>query len=351
MSLDGSVPEQAGPRLTFAWAGDFSEGLAPVKDGGRFGYIDTSGALRIAAAFDYAGGFSGGRAPVLLGGKWGYLDATGRMAIPAVYDWSGNFREGLAPVSSGGEYGFIDSNGAFAGPLRFSDARPYSGGYAAVRIGDEENGAWGFVDRAGRLAIPPLFNDVPGGFSEGFAVVRMENERPFRSGYVDSSGGFAFDTLYDAAGDFREGLAPVGRGEWRGNRFQGSWGYVDTTGRPVIGITFAEAGPFQRGKALVRLQDGSYARIGRDGRVLDAFREDLEILPGSSGGMLTYMLHKRFGFLDPGSGASIDPVFADAGEFRQGWARVRLAGAGGGMWAYIDGNGRYLGNGDDPAAR
>ena len=139
------------PRLRFDWAGDFSEGLAPVQVDGRFGYIDTSGGFRIKPGFAYAGGFSCGRAPALMNGRWGYLDATGAVAIPAAYDWAGAFSEGLAPVVADSAYGYIDTTGAFAGPLRFSDARPYSGGYAAVRFGDAENGAWGFVDRQGGL--------------------------------------------------------------------------------------------------------------------------------------------------------------------------------------------------------
>jgi hypothetical protein len=338
------------PRLRFDWAGDFSDGLAPVKADGRFGFIDTAGRYRIMPGLEYAGGFSCGRAPALIGGRWGYLDVTGAIAIPAAYDWAGAFREGLAPVAADSTYGFIDTTGAYAGPLRFSDARPYSGGYAAVRFG--EDGAWGFVDRQGSLAIPPLFNDVPGGFSEGLALVRMENERPFRSGFIDTSGGFAIDTLYDAAGDFHQGRAPVGRGEWHGNRFEGAWGYVDTTGRLVTGLTYLEAGPFQDGIALVRLlKGGGNALIGRDGRIITAFRDDAEVETGPESGMVTYKLHNLRGLLNPATGAAIPAAFAEAGALRQGWARVRIAGLDRRAWAYIDGNGRFLGGVADAATR
>lgn len=340
------------PRLRFDWAGDFSEGLAPVQVDGRFGFIGTSGEIRIEPRFEYAGGFSCGRAPALAGGRWGYLDATGSFAIPAAYDWAGAFREGLAPVAADSAYGYIDTNGAYAGPMRFSDARAYSGGYAAVRFGDGENGAWGFVDRQGSMAIPPLFDDVPGGFSEGLALVRVESEMPYRSGFIDTSGGFAIDTLYDAAGDFHQGRAAVGRGEWRGNRFEGVWGYVDTTGRLVTGLTYLEAGPFQDGTALVRLLNGGgYVLIGLDGRIAASFREDAEVETGPEGGMVTYKLHNRLGLLDPADGKATPAVFAEAGALRQGWARVRLAGKGRGAWAYIDREGRFLGGVGNAAAR
>lgn len=340
------------PRLRFSAAGDFSEGMAPVGTDGRFGFIDTTGAYRIAPLFEYAGGFSGNRAPVLVSGAWGYVDVTGAMAIPAVYDWAGAFREGLAPVAADGQYMFIDSAGTPAGPLRFSDARPYSGGYAAVRLGDGDYGAWGFVDRTGALAIPPLFDDVPGGFSEGLAVVKMENERPFRAGFIDSSGGFAFDTLYDAAGDFHEGRAPVGRGEWRGNRFAGLWGYADTTGRPVTALTYAEAGPFHGGMALVRFPNGGgYALIDKEGAIVKAFRADAGMRRGPESGMVTYKLQNLCGFLDPGTGRDIPPAFSEAGEMKGGMARVRLPGSGERSWTYISADGIFLGGGADAEKR
>lgn len=333
------------PRLRFTWAGDFSGGLAPAGMDGKFGFIDTSGAYRIAPLFGYAGGFSGNRAPVLLSGSWGYVDVTGAVAIPPVYDWAGPFHEGLAPVAADGQYLFIDTAGTPAGPLRFSDARPYSGGYAAVRLGEGGYGAWGFLDASGALAIPPLFDDVPFGFSEGLAVVKMEIERPYRAGFIDSSGGFAFDTLYDAAEGFHEGRAPVGRGEWRGNRFEGLWGYADTTGRPVTPVTYAEAGPFRDGKALVRFPDGGgYALIGKDGSILRSFRADAEIKRGTGSGMVTYRLQKLWGFLDPETGRTIPAGFSEAGDMVEGMARVRLPGPLERAWTFIGGDGAFMGS-------
>lgn len=350
MALSAPPRAPAFPGLRFPWAGDFAQGLAPVQVDGKYGFIDTLGRRPIAPEFDYAGGFSENRAPVLIGGKWGYLDVTGRVAIPPVFDFAGAFAEGLALVATEAGYGFIDSAGAPVGDMQYSDARPFSEGLAAVRVGFDDYSAWGFVDRRGDLAIPPLFTDVPGGFSEGYAVVRTESEMPYRSGFIDSSGGFAIDTLYDAAGDFHEGLAPVGRGEWRGNRFQGTWGYVDGTGRLATPLAYAWAGAFREGKALVRLAAGGYAWIGRDGRVLRAFREDLEVVRQEEGDLVTYKLHDACGFLDSLGGVPVGTPFAEAGTFRQGWARVRLITDGPIVWGYIGRDGRYLGGSSSMAA-
>jgi hypothetical protein len=70
VQLEGSwgyVDERGVPRikLRWEWAGDFAEGLAPVKErSGRCGYIDRQGNIAIAARFRACGAFSGGRAKV-----------------------------------------------------------------------------------------------------------------------------------------------------------------------------------------------------------------------------------------------------------------------------------------------
>lgn len=331
------------PGIHFAWAGDFAEGLAPVREGGKYGFIDTSGGMRIGPAYACAGGFSGNRAPAMMDGKWGYLDVTGRAVIPARFDYAGAFREGLAPVAVQDSFGFIDSNGTPVGGMDYTDARPYSEGLAAVRVGFDDYSAWGFVDKRGEMAIPPLFTDVPGGFSGGLAVVKMEGELPYRSGFIDTSGGFAIDTLYDAAGDFHEGRAPVGRGEWMGGRFRGVWGYIDTSGRLATPLAYSSAGAFREGRALVRLSGGGNAWIDPQGAVLSAFPEDLEIARPETGDLVTYKVRERCGFLDPSGRRITPPVFSEAGDFRQGRARVRLVTGQADIWGYIDGNGRYLG--------
>ncbi len=333
------------PSLRFAWVGDFSEALAAVEIGGKYGYLDSSGEMRIAPSFQGAAGFSGGLAPVLIDGRWGYVDVTGGIAIAPAFAWAGGFHEGRAAVSGDSGYYFIDSAGVPIGRSHFSDIRDFSGGLAAVRFGTGEDYAWGFIDRKGSLAIPPLFTEAPSGFSEGLARVQMETERPWRAGFIDSTGGYAIDTLYDAAADFHEGLAAVGRGEWRGTRFTGSYGYVDRGGRPVIAPGFTAAGPFRDGRALVRLAQGGSALIDRTGRVVRAFPADVEVAAGQDGSIVTYRLRGGGGLIDLETGAITEATFTEAGPLRQGWARVRFRGAEPEAWAFIGGDGAYMGGG------
>ena len=339
-----AASESALPQRHFASAGDFSEGLAPVLLDGGYGFMDTAGAMRIPPSYSYAGGFSCNRAPVLAGGKWGYVDASGGESIPPAFDWAGRFSECLAPVATSEGYGFIDTNGVRVGAGNYTDARAFSEGFAAIRTGTGENAAWGFLDKMGAEAIPPLFPDVPAGFSEGLAAVRVESERPFRSGFIDSSGGFAIDTLYDLAGGFSEGLAPVGKGAWRGEHFRGIWGYVDRTGRLVIAPAYEWASGFRNGKALVRLAGSGFRLIGRDGTILVSYPDGMEIPSPPDGDMVTFKIRNRYGFLDSSGAEILPPVFSDAGTSRQGWARARIGSGMRGAWVFIDRDGRFLGD-------
>ena len=72
----------------------FSEGLAAVKSGNKWGFIDKTGKVVIQFNYDGAGGFSEGLAPVCIRSKWwdekllekwGYINKTGKIMWPIAY--------------------------------------------------------------------------------------------------------------------------------------------------------------------------------------------------------------------------------------------------------------------------
>jgi len=92
------------------------------------GYIDTNGKMVIAPQFEnvsdrdgddadfswdcyYVGNFSEGLAAVTLGDKWGYVDKDGRMVIATLFDDARDFAAGLAAVKLDKKWGFIDKSG------------------------------------------------------------------------------------------------------------------------------------------------------------------------------------------------------------------------------------------------
>lgn len=138
---------------------DFTEGLAAVRIGDKWGFVDNVGKLVISAKFhDWSGGddigeFSEGLARITVFDKAGYIDRSGRFVISAKYDSAGDFHEGLAAVTINSKTGFINKRGNVVIPLRFFAASPFRNGISNVQIGSKI----GFVDKIGRYVIKPKF--------------------------------------------------------------------------------------------------------------------------------------------------------------------------------------------------
>lgn len=91
--------------------GDFSEGLAPVRDGSLMGYIDNRGAVTIPPAFDQAESFSEGLAAAKQGSLWGYIDKAGKWAIQPRFATAYRFVDGLALVKTTAHWAYVDRSG------------------------------------------------------------------------------------------------------------------------------------------------------------------------------------------------------------------------------------------------
>ena len=157
------------------------------------------------------------------GSKRGYLNAKGKTIIPARFDEASDFKEGVALVRLGAQRGFIDHTGKFVAklPAQCVDAGPLSEGLAAVVIKDSKGEPkWGFVDKVGKVVIPPLywvdvrwFNCNPPAFSEGLAPVAIGDDVHHKYGYLDKTGKFKIAPQFKQATEFVDGLAQVQTGD------------------------------------------------------------------------------------------------------------------------------------------
>ena len=87
------------------------------------GFLDKQLNVVIKPAFQEIQRFSQGMAAVKIGGKWGYIDKTGKLVVPAIFDTAEPFIGGLAAVdqstTSNGFTGYIDRTGKKV--INFSD--------------------------------------------------------------------------------------------------------------------------------------------------------------------------------------------------------------------------------------
>jgi hypothetical protein len=219
----------------------FVDGLAKVKKGEKFGYVDKTGRFVIEARFANAEDFSEEVAAVrsnesfssLEGGhessvKYGFIDRSGKLVIKPQFDGVESFSEGLAVVNIGYKYGYIDKTGKVVIAPRFDSAFAFSEGLAKVVIGDRS----GFIDTKGKLVISPRFahsgfgNSINyNGFKGGLAAVEVNG----KTGYIDKTGKLVISARYRYGSDFNSGLALVHEGEIE----TGKSYYINKSGKVV----------------------------------------------------------------------------------------------------------------------
>lgn len=83
------------------------EGYAAVKQGGKWGFVDTDGQLCIPCRYDDALSFGQHLAAVEVDGLWGYISLSGELVIPAEFVQAKSFGNGSAPVLTQRGWQFI----------------------------------------------------------------------------------------------------------------------------------------------------------------------------------------------------------------------------------------------------
>jgi hypothetical protein len=178
-------------------------------------------------------------------------------------------------------FSFIDKSGKIITRQRFDDAKNFSEGLAAVQVG----GKWGFINKSGQMVISPQFEEerpswltgMVGSFSDGLALVKINEHW----GYIDKTGNFAIPPQFRTAGDFSDGLAPVG--EWdEEKRDYTNYYFINKKGKQAFRGKFALASHFFKGLAHVKLIEapqtknnhyryGKFAYIDTKGKVLFSY--------------------------------------------------------------------------------
>ncbi len=183
--------------------------------------------------------------PIKEVGKWGYMNRDGHLAIAPKFDAAWPFSEGRAMVQSNGLLGYIDATGDFVVEPMYEDAWYFSNGLAPVR----DDTQWSFIDRDGRTVVSGVFEIRPDD-SEGSGVVTVELDRvrvDGRYGFKNANGQVVIDPKYDQAWYFVDGLARV--------QIDGLWGYIDRNGDMKIEPEFDVAWDFEDGIARVKVGD------------------------------------------------------------------------------------------------
>jgi len=286
--------------------------------GGKYGFMDDDGTVRVPARFDEALNFAENMAPaarvegteVYQDGKagrgcrikalrWGYIGPTGEEVIKFRYSAARQFSEGRAAVQSGTKWGFIDNRGRWVASPRFQEVSDFHNGMALAQSAN--NGPYGYIDKEGNLAVKPRFwkagdylDDVavvqppPTGNVLNVLLVDRKDRVIARKGWLQL---------------LREGVVAYG------DSYRGPFGLMNAAGEIITPTAFDSVNPF----------DGSIAAAKKAGRwiFIDLGGSTVAMIDsvGAMGavgemseGLASVKIGQGFGFVDRAGKVAIPPL-------------------------------------------
>jgi hypothetical protein len=251
-----------------------------------------------------------------------------------------NFDNGVAFVATGDSgardafYGFIDKEGNAVSTFNNYWMACYAGeGMAWVyQRAEDDNWLYGYIDSTGTVVVPIIYDDA-GGFNEGLAPVSKDG----KYGYVDKAGNEILPFIYDRASSFNESLAAVGIGNWT-DGFK--WGYIDKSGKEIMPLIYDDAKKFSEGLAPVK-KDGKWGYIDKSGKEVIPFEYDSAEY--FADGAAVVGKDGKYGHIDK-TGKIIVPLkYGYAYDFNNGLAGVRNGDwETGYKYGYVDKTGREV---------
>ncbi len=145
----------------FEEVGQLVGNRALIVQDGLIGYLDEKAHLAVEPAFETFpnfvefGTFRDGMAVVRQKGKYGAIDRNGKFSIPAIYTSMGELSE-LIAVSKGKEFGFVDRKNNLKIPMTYEYAESFNDGFAIV----QQLAQLGVINSSNILVIPTKYSEI-----------------------------------------------------------------------------------------------------------------------------------------------------------------------------------------------
>ena len=184
-------------------------------------------------------------------GKYGFINSEGAIIINPIYNYARRFHEGVAWVNLGGskqsydviggKWGFIDKKGEIVREidLELVNLINFSEGLSWVMTGETKyNGIWGIINIKGNWVLEPEYKFTQAhGFINGVSIVEANRKK----GYVKNTGELLFEPQFDSVGAYSDGISWVNVGaeeDYDGFMVGGKWGLVDINGEYIVELIY-----------------------------------------------------------------------------------------------------------------
>ncbi len=257
IDISGKEVIPANKALFYEEAGDFAaNGLAMVRKGGLYGFIDKTGNEIIKCQFDATSDFGENQlVPTFKNEKWGAIDKTGNWLIPANYA-SVYVNEGVVVVYNHEKFALFSDKGKDVTGFIYDNIGGEFGLMTEGLIPVRKAEKWGFINKNGEIAVSMDYEQV-GRFSEGLCPIVSNG----KIAYINATGKQITEAVYAQSDEFSEGLAAVKKDDF--------WGYIDKTGKVVIPFSYESANKFDKGGAYV-VKEGAEIYINAQNQVVAA---------------------------------------------------------------------------------
>ena len=307
--------------------------LFPLKQDGKYGFIDKTGTWIIKPKYDEADNFNSKEfAKIRLNQKWGFIDKSGKISVKPIYDEVYNFTEdGLSIVRLKDKWGMINTQGKWIIKPHFNKLKDFQNNLAPAKM----NKWWGFIDKNAKWVIKPTYRNVHAFTSNGLALVETENnlqkyinkkeEVIIKAPKYSYSYSFTEDNLAIINTDGKEGIMRA-NGNWLvkpkfkyinkitksnliGVNLDGKCGFIDKKGNWIIKPKFESVGTFYDKLATAKL-NGKYGFINKQGEwVVEPIFKNVWSKPNH--GLYRVKLDKKIGLINNKGKFIIKPKYDD----------------------------------------
>ncbi len=257
----------------YEWVENFSDGIAMVGVGDQVTYIDKEEKEISKERFSDGFAFNKGLAVVEKDDFFGIINRIGDFVVEPIYDDIGENSEGFFYAEKDGFYGYINDEGEIAIPFIYSDALDFHQGVAVVA---DSSGAKGLINKVGNRLTPFNYDWIES-FTSIDLPVRFRQDGLF--GLLNRGGLNLTDTLYQALGEFSDGLILAAADDY--------YGFLDTKGDTVIDFLYSYSpnaltnSKFEHGYAKVFQKDKVGVIDSTGVKIFPAIFEDVGTFKGN----------------------------------------------------------------------